>query len=187
MDYPYDTPALSPFTKAYLELLRKHPLLDQPIPELLEALDDDLAPEAAAVLHTLAHHSFPYTYLVWRSLYYRGDDTESFPAVEDWESYNVGEDAPNRFDTDRAMLLGESAGGEVYFGLHWGGGELRFFEVDLEDELGEPIREFATADDFWQHIRDSEYDWAESEGEEAPPEFLVELYEAAGAALSWSL
>ena len=81
-------------------------------------------------------------------------------------------------------MLGESIGGEVYCGIHWDDGGLRFFEVDVEDEEGTPIREFDSADAFWEFMRESELDYAEMEGSEAPS-FLVDLYAAAGKPLAW--
>lgn len=183
MEYPYDSADFSPFTKAYLELLRKHPLREQPAELLLAPLGDGFPNDGAALLHTLAHHCFQRADLGWRELYYRGDDEDIEP-IGSWDGYNVEAGTPNWFDPDKGILLGESAGGEVYFGVHWDGGALRFFEVDVEDEEGEPIKVFDTVDAFWDHIHTSEYDYAEMEGAD-PPEFLTALFEAAGKPLDW--
>ncbi len=183
MDYPYDSPDFSPFTKAYLDLLRKHPVREQPAEVLLAPIGDGFPAEGAALLHAVAHHCFPRADLGWRELYYRGDD-EEIATIGSWDGFNVEEDSPNWFSPDMGILLGESAGGEVYFGMQWAGGALRFFEVDVEDEEGEPIKLFDSADAFWDHISMSEYDYAEMEGSE-PAEFLVDLFEAAGKPLDW--
>jgi hypothetical protein len=183
MEYPYDIAEFSPFTRAYLELLRKQPLRAQPVGFLLDPIGEEFPAAGAALLHTLAHHCFRRADLGWRELSYRGDD-EDIVMMGSWDNFNVGDDAPNLFDCQKALLLGESSGGEVYFGIHWDRGGVRYFEVDVEDELGEPIKEFETADDFWAFIRESESDYAEMEGSE-PPLFLVDLYAAAGQPFGW--
>lgn len=186
MDYPHDKPDFTSFTKATLQVLRKAPLLETPLDFYLEPISDDLAPEAAALLHTLAHHSRPRTYFAWRELKARYDDDEGDEEerLGAWEDYGLEEDDPACFDPSKAFVLGESSGGEVVFGFHWDGGALRFFEIDVEGEMEEPLAIFGSADAFWEHVSESEYDYAEMEGEEAP-EFLVELFAAAGRELEW--
>ncbi len=182
MEYPHDSDQFEPFVKAYLALLRQYPVAKAPQEKLQNLIADGMPKDAAAILHTLAHHEVPSLVLGWRSLeppFGLSTAEGTFDAME------LEEGADDWFDPSRSLVLGGSVGGEVYFGFHWNGDAARLFELNSQAwEYDEPpITSFDTAEAFWQHVYDYEDEESFKLSNGEPAEFLVKLFSAAGRPL----
>ncbi len=170
MDYPYDGPAVDPFTRALLGYLRKQPLRAAPLQALLARIVNDTPPAAAALLHTRAHHE-----LMDEAFGDRYLSDELGTAGELLETLEIDAAEVPWLDPVRSLVAGSTLGGEQVFGVHWGSGDLRWFEVDAQGETfddGKPARDRGPSAAFWRALL--------AEGGERPEPFLSALFAAAG-------
>lgn len=141
---------------AFLDLLQRQPKRDT-----LLAVPADAPP----LVRVWAEHEPPR--LASHSVF--GTTETTVTAIED---FNLG--AVDWLDPEKSILLGNWAGGECLFGVHWTSGATGYFQLDLEWEAYEnpPFVAFAGAKAFWLDVHDRE------KGDVSPE--LAALFTAAG-------
>jgi hypothetical protein len=144
------------FEAAFLDLLQRQPKRDTPLA---------VPADAPALVRIWAEHQPPR--LARRTVF--GTTVTAAAAIEDF-----GLGAVDWLDPQKSILLGNSAGGECLFGVHWTSGATGYFQLDLEWEAYEnpPIVAFDGAKAFWWDVHDRE------KGRISPE--LAALFTAAG-------
>lgn len=170
-------PSTDAFTAALISRIEQAAPTRAPDAQMVAAAAS-APPAAAEILRALSVREVVNVALGWRSVW----DPGLGRFADSFDLAGIAQGHPGWFDPANSIELGQSAGGEVQFGVHWNGGVVEWVEVDSEEAI---VTRFKDAEAFFRHVLADEQRRLEDRGDgRALPAPLSAIFAAAGSPLA---